>query len=216
MDIMQELASAGAVLLDKHFVYKSQKHGSGYINPDRLLPILPRLQGVGEGLASEDARPDVVMGPDFGGNYLAFQAAEAFSRRGQLVNWVATKKTDDDDFVVEPERGLEALLPGMSVWVTEDLLTTGGSVAKVCRLVESHDATVLGVSVVVNRGGVTAKDVGAPRLEALANVSFEAVEAKECTLCDYGFPIVEDIGHGATFKTNNPDYHGGYIKLLEQ
>jgi orotate phosphoribosyltransferase len=38
MDVMQELNSAGAVLLDRHFVYKSGKHGSGYINMDPIFP----------------------------------------------------------------------------------------------------------------------------------------------------------------------------------
>lgn len=213
LDIMAELEVAGAVLLDRHFVYKSEKHGSGYINPDSLLPILPQLQGVGEGLTARIAKPDVVLGPDFGGNYLAFQAAEAFMRQGKPVKWVATKK-DGDDFIIEPDRGFEQLLPGKSVWVIEDLLTTGGSVAKVCRLAESHNAHVRGVSVVVNRGGVKAQDLGVPRLKAIANVHFEAIEANDCPLCEQGRPIVEDIGHGSNFKANNPDYKGGYIKLL--
>jgi orotate phosphoribosyltransferase len=34
MDILQELDKAGAVYLDRHFIYTSGKHGSGYINLD--------------------------------------------------------------------------------------------------------------------------------------------------------------------------------------
>ena len=36
MDILQELDKAGAVYLDRHFIYTSGKHGSGYINLDPI------------------------------------------------------------------------------------------------------------------------------------------------------------------------------------
>jgi orotate phosphoribosyltransferase len=213
MKVLEELDKAVAVLLGRHFVYKSGKHGSGYINPDDLLPVLPQLQDIGMEMAPEDVTPDVVLGPDFGGNYLAFQTAEAFFRKGKPAKWVATKKSGDD-FVIEPDRGFEILLPGQEVWITEDLLTTGGSVAKVCRLAESHGAHVLGVCVVVNRGGVTAQDIDVPRLVAVENVSFDAIDADECPLCADAIPIVEDVGHGANYKLAHPDYPGGYISLL--
>ena len=38
LDILAELDRVGAILLDRHFVYKSGKHGSGYINMDPLFP----------------------------------------------------------------------------------------------------------------------------------------------------------------------------------
>jgi hypothetical protein len=51
-------------------------------------------------------------------------------------------------------------------------------------------------------------------LEALASVSFAAVDPDECALCQKEVPIVEDIGHGADYKAEHPDYAGGYVKLL--
>ncbi len=98
--------------------------------------------------------------------------------------------------------------------MVEDLLTTGGSVLKVCREAEKHGAEIIGVSVICNRGGVTAEQLGVPRLEALASVSFAAVDPGECELCKNNVPIVEDIGHGESYKAEHPDYEGGYIKLL--
>ena len=101
-----------------------------------------------------------------------------------------------------------------NVLVVEDLLTTGGSVAKVCRQIEHLGGNVIGVSAVVNRGGVTAEDLGVPKLNALAEVSFEAVDHVDCLLCKEEVPIVEDVGHGDKFRRANPDYAGGYEKLL--
>ena len=39
MDILQELDKAGVVYLDRHFIYTSGKHGSGYINLDPIYTI---------------------------------------------------------------------------------------------------------------------------------------------------------------------------------
>jgi orotate phosphoribosyltransferase len=70
------------------------------------------------------------------------------------------------------------------------------------------------VSAICNRGGVTAEDLGVPRLESLARVSYEAFEATGCPHCTAREPIVADIAHGKLFRDENPDYPGGYIELL--
>jgi orotate phosphoribosyltransferase len=110
--------------------------------------------------------------------------------------------------------GFSDVLEESEVLVVEDLLTTGGSVKKVCDQVASCGGTVSGVSVIVNRGGITAEQLGVPRLESLAQVSFTAVNEAECELCANHVPIVEDIGHGGEYKLTHPDYAGGYVKLL--
>lgn len=219
MDILKELDQAGAVLLNQHFVYKSWKHGSGYINMDPLFPdvqvveelciglITPFRDGAG-GIAF-----DTIAAPATGAIVLAVLAAnETGQRFGCNIPAVWADK-DGDDFVFE-RAGFTDHLKGKRVLVIEDLLTTGGSVLKVCREAEKHGAEVVGVSVIVNRGGLTAEQLGVPRLEALAAVNFTAVDAEKCQLCLDGVPIVEDIGHGADYKTKHPDYAGGYVKLL--
>ena len=47
MNILEELRKAGAVYIDQHFVYKSGKHGSGYINMDPLFTSIPLLKDIG-------------------------------------------------------------------------------------------------------------------------------------------------------------------------
>ena len=98
--------------------------------------------------------------------------------------------------------------------MVEDLLNTGGSVEKVRREVERHSGQLVGVSVICNRGNLTADRLGVPRLEALASVNFEAIPADECPLCASAVPIVEDIGHGAEYRATHPDYAGGYITVI--
>jgi orotate phosphoribosyltransferase len=215
MDILQELDQVGAVLLDKHFVYKSGKHGSGYINMDPLFTNVLLTRSI----AYELTRPfwqngyDTVAAPAVGGIVLSVLTALESPRTPATYPAVVWADKDGDNFVFE-RAGFLDNIRGKQVLVVEDLLTTGDSVTKVCRQVEQNSGEVVGVSVVVNRGGVTAEDLGVTRLESLANVSFEAIDADTCPLCEQGVSIVEDIGHGADYKREHPDYPGGYIKLL--
>ncbi len=211
MDILNELDRVGAVLLDRHFVYKSKKHGSGYINMDPLFPDVRLVSKMCAKLIHPyEDEFDTVASPATGGVVLAF--ASALEKPGWRPAAVWADKVGDE-FAFE-RAGFVDHLTGKRVLVVEDLLTTGGSVMKVCREAEKHGAEIIGVSVICNRGGVTAEQLGAPRLEALASVSFAAVDPGECQLCKRGVPIVEDIGHGAAHKAEHLDYKGGYIKLL--
>lgn len=211
MDTLKELEFAGAVLLDRHFVYKSGKHGSGYINMDPLFPDVDLVMSICKELVSPfRGEYTAVASPATGGVVLAFACAMCSYREGQVAVW-ADKV--GDDFAFERAGFVDHLI-GRRVLVVEDLLTTGGSVIKVCREAEKHGATIVGVSAIVNRGGVTAQQLGVPRLESLASASLSAVDPRDCKLCASGVPIVEDIGHGAAYKAEYPDYAGGYIKLL--
>lgn len=220
MDVLKELEAAGAVLLDRHFVYKSKKHGSGYINMDPLFPNIKLMWQIGVELWGLFAgtRFEVIASPATGGIALAYATAYTLHYEvdvgggGPAVPVVWADKVGDD-FAFE-RAGFSDHLKGKRVLVVEDLLTTGGSVVKVCREAERLGAEIIGVSAIVNRGGVTAEQLGVPRLESLASVSFTAVDADECELCESGVPIVEDIGHGADYKAEHPDYKDGYIKLL--
>jgi orotate phosphoribosyltransferase len=211
MDVLSELHRVGAILLDRHFVYKSTKHGSGYINMDPLFPDVELVSAI----CAELVRPfeelfDSVAGPATGGIVLAFAAASQAGRPGVSAVW-ADKTVDGFAF---QRAGFLDHVSGRRVLVVEDLLTTGGSVAAVCREVVRNGGALVGASVICNRGAVTAEQLGVPRLESLAAVNFEAVDQHQCPLCAAGVPIVTDIGHGATYQAEHPDYPGGYVTVL--
>jgi orotate phosphoribosyltransferase len=159
---------------------------------------------------------DVVAAPAVGGIILAGFTAAALDRPNDQP-WEKAKAVwadkQGDGFGFE-RAGFRDVLEESEVLVVEDLLTTGGSVKKVCDQIAYCGGNVSGVSVIVNRGGITAEQLGVPRLESLAQVSFSAVDEAECELCVNHVPIVEDIGHGGEFKQEHPNYEGGYIKLL--
>jgi orotate phosphoribosyltransferase len=159
---------------------------------------------------------NTVAAPATGGIILAAGMVRSFEWKGPLtgreIKCVWADK-EGDDFVFN-RAGFTDHLDGQKVLVVEDLLTTGGSVLKVCRKVEEHGGHVVGVSAVCNRGGVTAKDLEVPKLQSIMSVDFTAVDADDCSLCADQVPIVEDIGHGHAYRQSHPDYRGGYVTLL--
>lgn len=121
---------------------------------------------------------------------------------------------DGGDFAFT-RAGFAELLDGRRVLLVEDLVTTGGSVAKVLRQAVEHGAVIVGVSAICNRGGITAAQLAIPRLTVLADVQMQATEADRCELCAAAVPIVEDVGHGRMLKARQPDYPGGFVKLAK-
>lgn len=214
MHVLDELDRVGAVILGKHFCYQSEKHGSGYIMKDAIYPY-PSI--IGE-ICSQLVKPfwdegiEVVAGPALGGIILASQCADGFRWPGGRDRLMVWAEKDGDDFVFK-----RATFPGhlnnKRLLVVEDILTTGGSVAKVCRVATLLGAEVVGVSAIVNRGGVTAADIGVSKLETLEEVNFDAVEPDDCYLCAQNVPMVTNIGHGAEYQVAHPDYPGGFTQL---
>jgi orotate phosphoribosyltransferase len=208
--VLAELETIGAVFTEKHFVYTSGKHGSGYINMDMMFPHTELVAEICKELAEPFAGGfDTVVAPATGGIVLAVLTARETGTKG-----VWADKGGESGFWFE-RAGFVQQVAGKRVLVVEDLLTTGGSVEKVCREVDKVGGVVVGVSVVCNRGGVTAEMLGVPSLHALAEVSFTASDPADCPQCQANVAIVEDMGHGDEYKKEHPDYAGGYVKLQE-
>lgn len=226
MDILETLAARGAVLTDKHFVYKSGKHGPHYINMDPVFPDVMLLRDLGAKLGagyrhgSDFAKwtgANTVVAAATGGIPLAFATALDLSLRPQEENvepvtWAWADKVGDD-FAFE-RAGFVEQLAGKRVLVVEDLLNTGDTVKKVVAQVRRHGGEVIGVSVVCNRGNETAVSLGVPRLEQLASVEFQAFDSWSCPLCKDHLPIVCDIGHGREYQQMNGGYSGGFVTVL--
>lgn len=208
MDILKKLEEIGAVFTDKHFVYASGKHGSGYINMDIMFPEVTLVAELCKNLIKPFAGQfDVIAAPATGGIELGVLSALAAGAPG-----VWADKDGNGGFVFE-RAGFCGAITGKRVLIVEDLLTTGGSVEKVAREIEKVGGTVVGISVVCNRGAVTAESLNVPRLEALASVNFTAEDSETCSLCAENLPIVDNMGHGDDYKKENPNYSGGYVTL---
>jgi hypothetical protein len=95
-DVLAELEHVEAIYLGQHFVYKSGKHGSGYINMDPLFPhiqLVAKLCGELAGAFLEEF--DTVAAPAIGGIELSLLTALAHhNRTGQITSGVWADKVD--------------------------------------------------------------------------------------------------------------------------
>ena len=205
----------GVVRSDGHYVYTSGLHGEHYVAKDDLvvdvLSAMDLLRSLGYLCRSYDI--DVVVGPEKGAVNLAYGFAFWFAENRQHTNpspvaCVPAAKLKgiggaEDSFIFE--RGYKKHVCGRKVFIIEDVLTTGGSVKKVVRLVNESGGTVVGVGALWNRSGVTEQNITpegcpfVPRLTTLVNHDFLQWEASKCPLCAEGRPINTDLGHGAKF-----------------
>lgn len=212
-DILPVFKQVGAVVNAQHFVYTSGRHGPEYINLDLLFPDAELMFAMCKMLAEPFAGSfDTVASPAVGGVVLAELTALAASTPDNRVFAVWADKTRDG--LVFDRAGFASYIHGHRILLVEDLLTTGGSLARVGAEAIECGGDLVGASVICNRGKVTAKSLGVPRLESLVDVDFEAYDPGRCPLCAAGVPIVDDIGHGSEFRKTHPAYSGGYVSLL--
>ena len=202
---MQDLATilqhVQAVISDDHFVYTSGKHGSVYVNKDKIYPHTALVSRVGQLFAEKFAvlNPQVVVGPAIGGIILAQWTAFHLSEMlGHEVLGVYTEKDEQKNQVFT--RGYDQLVKGQDVVLVEDLTTTGGSLQKVVASVKAAGGSILGTCAMVNRNpqGVTSQILGFP-FDQLMILPVDAYDADSCPLCAHQIPINTTVGHGAKY-----------------
>ena len=202
-EILEILKKSGALLIDDHFVYTSGKHGAIYINKDALYVHTGFASEVGRLLAMQAKGKDieVVAGPALGGIILSQWTAHHLEKiENREILSVYTEKTADGGQIFT--RGYDQIVANKKVFIVEDLVTTGGSVAKVVQSVNAVGGKVILVGVMIDRSPenapATAESIGAPFF-ALDRLPVQIFEAIDCKLCQAGVPVNTSVGHGKKF-----------------
>jgi orotate phosphoribosyltransferase len=165
-----------------HFLLSSGMHSSQYVQCAQLLQYPPHAAAVGAALGQRfrSARPQVVIGPAYGGMIVAHEVARALGVRALFAERVDGKFELRRQFKIEP---------GERVLIVEDVVTTGAATGEVKRLVERHGGIVVGVGAIVDRSGGPLS-FNCP-LEALAALEAPVYLAAMCDLCRAGVPLVK-------------------------
>jgi orotate phosphoribosyltransferase len=175
-DVLELLRHTGA-LLEGHFLLTSGLHSRRYIQCAKVLQYPQHAENLGKWIAARwHERPiDVVISPALGGIVLGQEVARALGVRGLFGEREQGRMT--------LRRGFE-LAPGERVLVVEDVVTTGGSVQEIIRLVQEHQATTVGVGVILDRSDGQAHF--AVPFQSLATLSVPNYAADLCPLCQQG------------------------------
>lgn len=210
-------------IYEGHFVGVSTKHLAGYCNIDPLIPHVTEVGQLIKELVNnfQGSGVEVVASPAVGAIPFAHWGAQQLMalNGGDILGVWADKVSGAEErkFVFEREGFAEAV-KGKKVLILEDMINQMKSVKAMIETVTSAGGTVVGVGCIAANRGVSAEALGVPVFYKLAAVEYDSWTLEECMhsgLCSKHMPIVEDIGHGHEFKVENPDYSGGYVKLLE-
>lgn len=173
-----EVLKESGVLLEGHFLLTSGRHSNRYLQCAKVFRNTKYSEELCADLAEKfrDSDVQLVIGPAMG----AVQMAYEVSRSLNVENFF-TERDDNGGMVLR--RGFE-IAQGQRVLVVEDVVTTGGSVKEVIKLVTELGGVVIGVGSIVDRTGGNI-DFGVP-FKAVYSADVESWEACDCPLCKAG------------------------------
>lgn len=179
--ILEILKEAG-VLLEGHFLLTSGRHSNKYLQCAKIFKHAKYSEELCRDLAEKfkDDQIDLVIGPAMGAVIMAYEV----SRHLNVENIFAERENGEmalrRNFTVEK---------GQRVLVVEDVVTTGGSVKEVIKLVEEAGGVVAGVGSIVDRTGGKI-DFGT-KFKAVISMEVESYEPDNCPICKTGAPLVK-------------------------
>ena len=176
--VMEILKEAG-VLLEGHFLLTSGKHSNKYLQCAKIFRNTKYSEELCAALAEhfQDQGVEVVIGPALG----AVQMTYEVSRWLKCENFFAER----EDGKMTLRRGF-SFQPGQKVLVVEDVVTTGGSVREVMKIVQEQGAEIIGIGSIVDRTAGKV-DFGVP-FQSVISVDVESWEPDQCPLCKAGAP----------------------------
>lgn len=179
-----EILSKLGALRTGHFRLTSGRHSDRYMQCARLFEHPPESEDLCARLAGAFPRggtsADMVAGPALGGVIMAYEIAKALGARNIF--------TERENGVMTLRRGFN-VEKGERVLIVEDVVTTGGSVKEVIKIIRDAGAIVVGVGAIVDRsnGGV---DFGVD-FKALVSLDIKSWDEAECPLCARGVPVIK-------------------------
>ncbi|MDD3243379.1 MAG: orotate phosphoribosyltransferase [Eubacteriales bacterium] len=179
---IEQILKDSGVMLEGHFLLTSGRHSNRYMQCARLFESPKYSEALCAELARQfsDVKIDLVAGPALGGIIMCYEVARQLGVRNVFAERENGVMTFRRGFVI-PE--------GANVLVVEDVVTTGGSVGEVIKLIREAGANVAAVGSVVDRSAGKV-DFGVP-FKAVYSAEILSYDADDCPLCRQGLPVVK-------------------------
>ena len=176
------LVKTGAIM-DGHFLLTSGLHSPHYVEKFNVLQHPAYTAQLCAAMAEKfkDAQIETVVGPVTGGILLAHETGKSLGTRAIFTERVDGKMTFRRGF---------SLRAGERVLIVEDIVTTGGSIKEVIKVVKAAGAVPVAVSMLVDRSGGKA-DFGDVPSTALLTMDVETYAPETCPLCAKGVPMTK-------------------------
>lgn len=141
-----EIFKETGALLEGHFVLTSGRHSTTYFQCAKVLQHPQHLSHFAETIVNhfKDVEIAAVISPAVGGIVIGTEVGRKLG--------VKTIFAERQKGIMTLRRGFE-INKGEKILVVEDVITTGGSVKEVMKVVEKNGGNIIGVGVVVDRSG---------------------------------------------------------------
>lgn len=165
------------VLKKGHFILTSGRHAGQYMQMAQALQDAKVTELLCRNLAEnfKGQEIDLVVSPAVGGLIVGYEMSKILGTRNIFC--------ERENGEMRLRRGF-TISPGERVLVVEDVVTTGGSVKEVIKVVEDAGGEIVGVGVLVDRSNGKV-DFGYP-FAALLSIEVASYEPDECPLCAAG------------------------------
>ena len=185
-EIILSMFKKTGALLEGHFRLTSGLHSAQYFQCAKVLQYPEYAAMLCRTIADSfrEERIDAVVAPALGGIIVGQEVGRQLNVRSMF--------TERKEGTMQLRRGFE-IHKDERVLVCEDVVTTGGSVAEVIRIVTSLGGKVAGVGYIVDRsGGKVEFDVpDRSKQVALLHMNVESWPGDACPLCARGIPVVK-------------------------
>jgi orotate phosphoribosyltransferase len=188
-DVLSIFKETGA-LLEGHFLLTSGLHSDQYFQCAKVLQHPRHCEALCRVIAEHfrAGHIDVVIAPAMGGIVVGQEVGRHLG--------VRTIFAERKDGAMQIRRGFE-IGKGERVLVCEDVVTTGGSVNEVIRLVLERQGVLAGVACIVDRSGGAVRFEGAPEpLVPVLRMNAVTYKPEACPLCAQGIPAVKPGSRG--------------------
>ena len=178
-------------ILKGHFKLTSGRHSDTYMQSAKLFIDTKQSETVCKALAEKLAgeKIDMVVSPAVGGILMGYEVA----RQLGVPNIFAERENGE----MTLRRGF-SIEKGAKVVVVEDVVTTGGSVKEVVKLVQGLGAEVVAVASLVDRSN-GAVDFGVKYVN-LISMEVLSYDPEECPICKEGKIELVKPGSRQVFK----------------
>ena len=163
-----------------HFKLSSGLHSRGYLQCALILQYPEYAEIIAQDLGKRfrKKKPDVVLTPALGGVVLGQELARVLKCRA-----IFAERQDDE---LQLRRGFY-IRENENVLLAEDVVTTGGSVLSLRKIVNMAGAKVAGYTVICDRSKGSFKPEEG--IESWITLNIETFSPEACPLCQNGVPV---------------------------
>ena len=180
-EVLDLLEWSGAILKG-HFKLTSGRHSNQYIEKFRLLENPIALDKICSSMAElyKDKEIDLVVSAAIGGILIAGCVGRHLNVKHIFSERVNGNMLFKRGFIIEKNQ---------KVLIVEDIVTTGGSINELVKLLEEYNANIVGIASIIDRNDK--KSFFKYPYETLLNFPVESWIEKECKECLKKIPIIK-------------------------